>query len=299
MRFGAIDIGSNAVRLVITDVTENKGKEAYNKCCFVRVPLRLGESVFKSGDISEQKSNDLLKTIGTFKSLLELYNVPAKHFFACATASMREATNGPALVSKIFAETGIQLNIVSGQREAALIHNLHIAEECDIDKNYLYIDVGGGSTELTVFADNHIIASQSFPIGTVRYLLQGIPDAEWDKMKNWLKEYQPNGKNYLGIGTGGNINKLYKLCPKAENKIMTRNQLRDLKDYLAKFSLEERMSELGLRSDRADVIVPAAEIFLNILKWGNINEIMVPKLGLVDGIIHFLHEHADKDVSLV
>jgi exopolyphosphatase/guanosine-5'-triphosphate,3'-diphosphate pyrophosphatase len=288
MRYAAIDIGSNAVRLLISDVISGQEKVLFNKVQFVRVPLRLGSSVFTNHRISDTNIIELEKTMIAFKALMDVYHVIS--YMACATAAMREAENGAEITKYILKKTGIDIKIIDGKKEARLIHNTHIAEELNGHLSYLYIDVGGGSTEVTLFSDNEIIASNSFQIGTVRILCGMDVDAVTKQMKHWLKKHIADKQDIIGIGTGGNINKIFKLSGKKENKTLSRNEIKKIYNHLSQFTLEERINILGLNEDRADVILPAAKIFLNITKWAGINEMIVPKLGLADGIVHALYE---------
>lgn len=289
MKLGAIDIGSNAVRLLITEVIENNSGGEFKKVAFVRIPLRLGQIAFTKHILPTTKITELEKTLTAFHNLLDVFEV--KDYMACATAAMRELKNGPEVIEHLKNKTGINLNIIEGKKEAELIYNIHVAENLDPDKNYLYIDVGGGSTELTLFSENHICASNSFPIGTLKMLLNQVREADWEILKNWVKEnLRDTNRTLVGIGTGGNINKIAKLSEKKETKGLSYNNIKGTLNYLSNFTLEERISKLKLNPDRADVIVPAAHIFLSIMKWAKITEVYVPRLGLADGIIHFLYE---------
>lgn len=289
MIYAAIDIGSNAGRLLITSVIDTEKELIFKKDVFVRVPLRLGENAFTLHKLSEKKIIELEKTIVAFKNLMDVYGV--SDYRACATAAMREAKNGEEIIQKIVDTTGVQLTIIDGKKEAELIYNIHVAENLDHSKDYLYIDVGGGSTELTLFSKNKLIACNSFPIGTIRLLVSNGEDVQWDSMRQWLKENIGVHHNpVVGIGTGGNINKIAKLIGKKDNKAITYSDIKATYNYLNAFTVEERITKLSMNPDRADVIIPAGKIFLNIMKWADIEEIYVPRLGLVDGIIHHLAE---------
>ncbi|MEH6306358.1 exopolyphosphatase [Olivibacter sp. CPCC 100613] len=285
MRYGAIDIGSNAIRLLIADIIENGGVISFKKNTLIRVPLRLGDDAFIDKRISKRKSEDLIKTMSAFKSLMDVYKV--SEYMACATSAMREAVNGVELVSEIK-KVGIKLEIIDGVKEANIIYNSHIEQQLERKKSYLYIDVGGGSTELSVFSNGFLVASRSFNIGTIRILDNQDSEETWAEMKEWIKEHTKNNKGIIGIGTGGNINKLYRLADEKGTKPLSFNKLKSLYEYLNSFSLKERISVLGLNNDRADVIIPACEIFLNVMKWGSVKNIVVPRVGLVDGIIQTL-----------
>lgn len=288
MRYGAIDIGSNAVRLLIAEIIRNKDGEDvdFKKTTLVRVPLRLGDDAFLDKKISAAKSEDLVKTMAAFKALMDVYKV--EDYMACATSAMREAENGPELVKRVKNEAGINLEIVEGQKEANIIYATNIAENLDADKTYLYIDVGGGSTELSVFADSKVLVSRSFPVGTVRMLDNADKPETWDAMRDWVKEHTKEYKHLQGIGTGGNINKLFRMSEEKEDKPLTISKLNELYKFLSAHSLKERISDLGLNQDRADVIIPACEIYLTVMKWAGIRNIYVPRVGMVDGIINTL-----------
>jgi Exopolyphosphatase len=287
VRYAAIDIGSNAVRLLIADIIQNNDVSSFKKNTLVRVPLRLGDDAFIDQKISEPKATDLLKTMSAFRSLMDVYKVSA--YMACATSAMREAKNGAALVEEIRA-AGIDLQIIDGQEEARIIYSSHIEQQLNNKKAYLYIDVGGGSTELSIFADTKLIASASFNIGTIRILDNQDKEESWEEMKTWVKTHTRPFKTVYGIGTGGNINKLSRLASIKEDKPISYAKLKSLYDYLNSFSLKDRINVLGLNNDRADVIIPACEIFLTLMKYGRLRQVIVPRVGLVDGIIQTLIE---------
>ncbi|KAA8484383.1 exopolyphosphatase/guanosine-5'-triphosphate,3'-diphosphate pyrophosphatase [Arcticibacter tournemirensis] len=292
MRYGAIDIGSNAVRLLIADIIQ-KGKDTgFKKNTLIRVPLRLGDDAFLDKKISPAKARDLIKTMTAFRQLMDVYKV--EDYMACATSAMREARNGADIVSMVKSEAGIELEIVEGQKEANIIYSTHIAENLDLNKNYLYIDVGGGSTELSVFSGGRIAFARSFPIGTVRMLDNADAPETWEEMKQWIKENTRKYKNLSGIGTGGNINKLFRISEEKDGKPLSINKLNDIYLHLRSHSLKERISVLGLNQDRADVIIPACEIYLTVMKWASVRHMYVPRVGLVDGIIQTL---IDKNIK--
>lgn len=292
MRYAAIDIGSNAVRLLIADIKQNEQIVTFKKNTLIRVPLRLGDDAFLDKKISPKKIEELLKTMVAFRNLIDVYKV--SDYMACATSAMREATNGAAIVARIKKDAGIDLEIVEGQREAKIIYASHIEETLDLKKNYLYIDVGGGSTELSVFCKGEMIASRSFNLGGIRILDNQDKDETWAEMKEWVKNQAQNHKNLSGIGTGGNINKLFKMSDQKDGTALSLIKLKSLYDYLNSFSLKDRINVLGLNHDRADVIIPAAEIYLSVMKWGGVKQIFVPRVGLVDGIIQLLIEENSK-----
>lgn len=288
LRYAAIDIGSNAVRLLISDVIERNKLPVFKKKLFIRIPLRLGENAFTAHKISNEKMGELIKVIQAFKNFIEVYRV--EKYMACATAALRESTNNVEVVEKVFKTTNIPIEIISGTREAEMIYTNHIAETLNHNQCYLYIDVGGGSTELTLFEKGDIIASNSFPLGTIRMLYNADSEESWESMKAWIKEVTAYSKQVYGIGTGGNINKIFKLAGKKEKKPVLYDEVKEVYNQLKPLSIEERIEQFGLNDDRADVIVPAAKIFLTIMKWSNINEIFVPRIGLADGILNYLHE---------
>ncbi len=287
MRFAAIDIGSNAIRLLISDIVENAPLEyTPKKNTLIRVPLRLGDDAFLDKRLSERKTADLVKTMSAFKNLLDVYKV--SDYMACATSALRETSNGAEIVKLIQQNAGLEISIIEGKTEASMIYATHAEQLLDKRKNYLYIDVGGGSTELSLFTEGNMVASNSFNIGTIRMLDNQDTDETWAEMKTWVKNETSHLQNLQAIGTGGNINKLYRLSEEKGNEPLTVAKLKILYTYLNGFSLKERISLLGLKQDRADVIIPAAEIFLCLARWANFKQIYVPSTGLVDGIIQLL-----------
>jgi exopolyphosphatase/guanosine-5'-triphosphate,3'-diphosphate pyrophosphatase len=288
IRLAAIDIGSNAARLLISDVTDNYGKPEFNKINLVRVPLRLGFDVFDKKEISSEKVEMLLHTLKAYKHLLEAYEVD--HTKAAATSAMRDAANAPEIISRVKAETGIEIEVISGGYEASLIYENHIAENMDKEHAYLYIDVGGGSTELTFFAGNNLLFSSSFNIGTIRLLKNQVSVAQWDAMKEFIRR---ETRNYVdkvvAIGSGGNINKIFSISKRKEGKSLHIDLLKDYYKEFSSFNLEDRMRLYKLREDRADVIVPALQIYINAMRWAGAQEIYVPKIGLADGLIQHLY----------
>ena len=286
MRYAAIDIGSNAIRLLIADIKQNGNLVSFKKNTLIRVPVRLGDDAFLDKKISAKKIEELLKTMVAFRNLIDVYKV--SDYMACATSAMREASNGSSIVSLIKSEAGINLEIVEGQREANIIYASHIEESLDRKKNYLYIDVGGGSTELSVFSKGEMIASCSFNLGGIRILDNQDKDETWAEMKEWVKHQAQSNKNLSGIGTGGNINRLFRMADQKDGTAITFIKLKSIYDYLNSFSLKDRINVLGLNQDRADVIIPATEIYLSVMKWGGVKQIFVPRVGLVDGIIQIL-----------
>lgn len=285
MRYAAIDIGSNAVRLLIADIIKNGEVYSFKKNTLVRVPLRLGDDAFIQKNISRQKAEDLLKTMQAFKNLMDVYRVES--YRACATSAMRDAVNAPEIL-KSAQNFGLDIEVITGSIEAEIIFSTQISQQLDIKKNYLFIDVGGGSTELTLFSEKKMIASQSFDLGTIRILDNQDHEETWEDMKNWVHEHTKGLKNLYGIGTGGNINKLSRLANAKEDKPLSYLKMKSLYDYLTSFSLKDRINILGLNADRADVIIPACEIFMTIMRQGKIRHIQVPRVGLADGMIQTL-----------
>ena len=289
MRLAAIDIGSNAARLLISDVSiNNEGKTEFNKVNLVRVPLRLGFDVFEKKEISPEKTSMILHTIKAYKHLLDAYDV--KHLKAAATSAMRDAVNAQEIIARVQQETGIAIEVITGGSEASLIYENHIAENMDKEHAYLYIDVGGGSTELTFFAGNKLLFSASFNIGTIRLLKKQVTEDQWENMKDYIKrETRDYFSNIVAIGSGGNINKIFSISKRKEGKSLNVELLKDYYKEFSSFSLPDRMRLYKLREDRADVIVPALQIYINVMRWANSPEIYVPKIGLADGLIQHLY----------
>jgi exopolyphosphatase/guanosine-5'-triphosphate,3'-diphosphate pyrophosphatase len=293
VRLSAIDIGSNAARLLITDVIPGvQNVPEFIKVALVRVPLRLGFEVFDKGIISPAKADKLVKTIKSYKLLLDVYEV--KHVKACATSAMRDAANSAEIIKKVKAETGIGIEIISGQEEASLIYENHIAENMSASESYLYIDVGGGSTELTFFSDGKLVFKESFNIGTIRLLKNQVNESSWDSMKEFIRKKTAGFHHVTAIGSGGNINKIFTISKRKEGKPLNLDLLRDYYKEFSNLSIPQRMSLYKLREDRADVIVPALLIYINVMRWADAEEIFVPKIGLADGLIHTLYEEVIK-----
>jgi exopolyphosphatase/guanosine-5'-triphosphate,3'-diphosphate pyrophosphatase len=289
LRLAAIDIGSNAARLLITDVIQGPQEiPEFIKVVLVRVPLRLGFDVFDKGQISSGKVEKLIKTIKAYKLLLDVYEV--KHYRACATSAMRDAVNAIDIIKKVKSETGIPIEIISGQEEASFIYENHIAENMTSEESWLYIDVGGGSTELTFFSDGKLVFKESFNIGTIRVLKNQVTESQWDLMKEFIREKTKGYHHVSAIGSGGNINKIFSISKRKEGKSLTLDLLRDYYKEFSSLTLEQRISLYKLREDRADVIVPALLIYINVMRWADAEEIFVPKIGLADGLVHTLYE---------
>ena len=289
MRLAAIDIGSNAARLLISDVIiHDSGKPQFQKINLVRVPLRLGFDVFEEKLISHEKEAMILNTLKAYKYLLDAYGV--QHLKAAATSAMRDAENSDAIIDRVKRETGIEIEIISGDTEATLLYENHVAENLARDHSYLYIDVGGGSTELTFFADGALVFKRSFNIGTIRLLKQQVDTGLWDDMKDFLKRsIKGHDNDIIAIGSGGNINKVFSLSKRKEGKPLHVELLKDYYKEFSNFTVPERIRLYNLREDRADVIVPALQIYINVMRWANTEEIYVPKIGLADGLIQHLY----------
>ena len=287
LRYAAIDVGSNAIRLLLCNAVEEHDVVHFKKSELIRIPLRLGEDVFLSGSISENKAKSFVKTMQAFKLLIDVFDPVS--YRACATASLREATNGPEIVKRIKKECDLQLEIISGKQEAELIYSNHIEEMLDNSQSYLYIDVGGGSTEITLFDHGRIVISRSFDIGALRWLNGKVSKESWDKMKKWVQENTLGHSPLTAIGSGGNINKIFKMLDRRD-KPLAFSRLKDFYEELKILTVDERMELWQLNPDRADVIVPAAKIYLGVMKAADIGEIIVPQIGLSDGIVHQLHD---------
>jgi exopolyphosphatase/guanosine-5'-triphosphate,3'-diphosphate pyrophosphatase len=285
----AIDIGSNAARLLINEVMDgDDGTPEFVKLNLVRVPLRLGFDVFDTGMISQARADMLIQTLKSYRHLLNAYGVT--HFTACATSAMRDAKNAKEVLGLASRETGISIEVISGEKEATLIYENHFAETFGRSGSFLYIDVGGGSTELTLFTNGRLQAKRSFDIGTIRLLKDMVNATKWEEMKEYLKDQTKGLKELRAIGSGGNINKVFSLSRRKEGKPLELDQLRDYHRELGSISVERRMKLYKLREDRADVIVHALTIYINAMRWAGCDEIHVPKIGLADGLIHHLYD---------
>jgi exopolyphosphatase/guanosine-5'-triphosphate,3'-diphosphate pyrophosphatase len=296
LKLAAIDIGSNAARLLISEViVDNKKNVSFNKLSLIRVPLRLGFDVFETGEISKRKTDLLMHTMKAYISLLQAYEV--KYLKACATSAMRDAKNTAEIIEMVKRETGIEIEVISGSDEASFIYENHVAENLDKEHSYLYIDVGGGSTELTFFSNNKLVFKDSVDIGTIRLLKNKITDKVWDEMKEDIKDKTKGHKKVTAIGSGGNINKVYSLSKRKDTRPLPFELIRDFYKELSNASLNERINVYKLREDRADVIVPALQIYVNVMKWAGAAEIYVPKIGLADGLIQHLWEEIKDNVQ--
>jgi exopolyphosphatase/guanosine-5'-triphosphate,3'-diphosphate pyrophosphatase len=289
MKLAAIDIGSNAARLLISDVIfSNNKRPQFQKINLVRVPLRLGFEVFEQQKISREKEDMILNTIKAYKLLMDAYGV--QYCKAAATSAMRDASNADEILARVKKETGIGIEVITGDAEASLIYENHIAENLDKNHTYLYIDVGGGSTEVTFFAYGRLIFKRSFNIGTIRLLKNQVDDFLWGEMKDFVKRETKPYQDIVAIGSGGNINKVFSLSKRKEGKPLPLELLKDYYKELSSFSVADRIRIYKLREDRADVIVPALFIYINVMRWANIEEIYVPKIGLADGLIQHLYD---------
>ncbi|MDY0342250.1 MAG: Ppx/GppA family phosphatase [Lentimicrobium sp.] len=288
MLLSGIDIGSNAVRLLFANVFSSKSGIISEKATLLRIPLRLGLDVFNIGKLSDKKTDELVKTMLAFKLLIEVYNPEA--YRVAATSAMREASNQQQVIARVKAEAGLDINIINGIQEANIISSLsNVYINRDFTKT-LYIDVGGGSTELSVIDENKLIASNSFKIGTLRLLADKVEQAEWENMRRWLQEFKSDFGRMNCIGSGGNINKLTKLYGHSSNNRIGFDELVYANKQLNAMPLKVRIESLGLRPDRADVIVPASRIFIRILKWTGLGEVISPRLGLADGLVLSLYK---------
>lgn len=289
MVFAAIDIGSNAMRLLFCRVYTVDGKPHFSKEELIRMPIRLGEDVFLQGKITEEKTTRLITALKGYAELIKAYGV--ENYRAVATSAMRDASNGAQIITRIKNETGLTVEIIDGKNEAALVFSNHIEELLNPRHAYLYIDVGGGSTELTLYYDNKVIAAKSFNIGTVRMLLDKVEKEEWEEMKAWLKRNTTGIHPLSAIGSGGNINKIFKMSGKKETKHLSYDKLKGIYDMLCSYTYQERVERLDLKPDRADVIIPAAKIFLSVMKNADIEKVFVPQVGLSDGLVHQMYDN--------
>lgn len=289
-KYAAIDIGSNAVRLFVSNIIiEENQKPKFKKSSLVRVPIRLGADSFILGKISKDNRIRMIEAMKAFKLLMNVHGV--EKYKACATSAMRNASNGVVLINEINKETGIDIEIINGKKEAKIIASTDLSQLTEGNKSYLYVDVGGGSTEFTLFSKGQILASKSFKMGTVRLLNKEIKKKKaWLEMETWIKASTKDLKKIVLIGSGGNINKIFKMSGQKENKPLSLIYMKAHYQFLKKMSYEERISELGLNPDRADVIVPATKIYLSAMKWSGAKKIYVPKIGLSDGIIKSLFQ---------
>ncbi|SEA49501.1 exopolyphosphatase / guanosine-5'-triphosphate,3'-diphosphate pyrophosphatase [Flavobacterium gillisiae] len=287
-KYAAIDIGSNAMRLLIVNIVEQEGKEPqFNKSSLVRVPIRLGQDAFTVGEISEENIDRMCDAMKAFNLLMKVHKVQS--YKAFATSAMREAYNGKEVADLIREKADINIEIIDGKMEAAIIASTDLHHLLKTDQTYLFVDVGGGSTEFTLFSNGKIVASKSFKAGTVRLLNNMVCDVVWDEIEKWIKTNTVDYEEVTLIGSGGNINKLFKMSGKTQEKPLSYIYLTSQYSFLNSLTYEQRISELGLNPDRADVIIPATRIYLNAMKWSGARQIYVPKIGLSDGIVKAMY----------
>jgi Exopolyphosphatase len=287
-KIAAIDIGSNAVRLLISVVSKDEGGLSFKKLMLLRVPLRLGEDTYSVGKISDKRMRKLIKLMKAFRHLMAVYEVES--YRACATAAMREARNAAKVVAAVKEKTEIEIEIINGSEEARTIYESHVEDRLDHNSNYLYVDVGGGSTELSVISKGKLAESASFNIGTIRMLRNKVVSGELERMNEFLQSIQVNYAPAEIIGSGGNINKLHKLANLKKGDVLDIDKLQDIYQNMKQLTVEERMTRFELNPDRADVIIPASEIFLHIADLTGIQQIYVPTFGLVDGLLHTIYK---------
>lgn len=287
-KYAAIDIGSNAMRLLVCNIIEEDGKETqFSKSSLVRVPIRLGQDAFTVGEISMENIDRMVDAMNAFKLLMKVHKV--ERYLACATSAMREAYNGREVVDIVKKKTTIKIDIIDGKKEAAIIASTDLHYLLKTDQTYLYVDVGGGSTEFSLFSNARMIVSKSFKVGTVRLLNNMVPESVWQEIEKWIRINTHDFDSVTLIGSGGNINKLFKMSGKQNEKPLSYIYLNNQYSILNNMSYEQRISELGLNPDRADVIIPALRVYLNAMKWSNARNIYVPKIGLADGVIKALY----------
>ena len=287
-KYAAIDIGSNAMRLLIMNIIEQKGKEVqFNKSALIRVPIRLGQDAFTVGEISEENIDRMIDAMKAFKLLMKVYKV--EKYMACATSAMREAYNGKEVTEIIKKKADIKIDIIDGKKEAAIIASSDLHQFIKTNENYLYVDVGGGSTEFSLFSNGKMVVSKSFKNGTVRLLNNMVNEVVWQEIEKWIKTNTEGLDNIIMIGSGGNINKTFKLSGKMQDKPLTYKYLKTQFDYFNSLTYEQRIAELALNTDRADVIIPALSIYLKAMKWSGATKIYVPKIGLSDGIVKAMY----------
>ncbi|KPE49792.1 exopolyphosphatase [Chryseobacterium indologenes] len=287
MKIAAIDIGSNAARLLINEVKINNKKPEFIKLNLLRIPLRLGMDVFTLGKIGSEREKMVIDSMKIFSDLMKIYKVD--HYRACATSAMRDAANGNEIIRQVRETSGINIEIISGDEEATLVYENHVAEGLDKEFAYLYIDVGGGSTELTFYENGKMIYERSFNIGTIRLLNNLVTDDNWKEMKEAIKENITSKKPIVAIGSGGNINKVFSMSKTKDGKPMSLSHLKKTYKEFNELSVDERMTKYNLREDRADVLVHALRIFNNVMSWADISRIFVPKISVADGLIHNIY----------
>lgn len=287
MIIAAIDIGSNAARLLINEVKTHQKEPEFIKLNLLRIPLRLGMDVFTMGKIGTEREKMVLDSMKIFSDLMKIYNV--EHYRACATSAMRDAANGQEIIKNVKEISGIDIEIISGDEEATLIYENHVAEGLDKNFAYLYVDVGGGSTELTFYENGKMMYERSFNIGTIRLLNDLVTEDNWKEMKEEIKANIISKKPIVAIGSGGNINKVFSLSKTKDGKPMSASYLKKAYKEFAGLTIDERMTQYNLREDRADVLVHALKIYNNVMSWSDISRIFVPKISVADGLIHNIY----------
>lgn len=287
MIIAAIDIGSNAARLLINEVKTQQKEPEFIKLNLLRIPLRLGMDVFTMGKIGTEREKMVLDSMKIFSDLMKIYNV--EHYRACATSAMRDAANGQEIIKNVKEISGIDIEIISGDEEATLIYENHVAEGLDKNFAYLYVDVGGGSTELTFYENGKMMYERSFNIGTIRLLNDLVTEDNWKEMKEEIKANIVSKKPIVAIGSGGNINKVFSLSKTKDGKPMSASYLKKAYKEFAGLTIDERMTQYNLREDRADVLVHALKIYNNVMSWSDISRIFVPKISVADGLIHNIY----------
>ena len=292
MKFGAIDIGTNAARLLVGEVTKDGGHSFVKKISYTRVPLRLGEEVFDNGKLSKKKIDQFVKTIKAFKLISEIFEV--KKLRAVATSAMREAINAKKVIERIRLETGVELEVISGDEEAELIFGTFFLLDFDKSEPFIVIDVGGGSTEVSVFESGERIASKSFQIGTLRLLKEKVKGDIWGDIHDWIAKHVDLDAPHRIFGTGGNINNAHKILGAGHMEAISTSKLEEIRDALRVLTVEQRIDVYQLKEDRADVLVPALDIYLFIMKELKCKKIVVPKIGLSDGMIYHMHTQLKK-----
>ena len=296
-KYAAIDIGSNAIRVLIANIVipSSDRPVQFQKNALVRVPIRLGEDSFSVGEISKKNIKRMLRAMKAFKQIMKVHGVTC--FSAYATSALREATNGEDVVAIIKKETGVKIEIIDGKKEASVISNTQIFDQFTTQKTVLYVDVGGGSTELSILKNGERIHSRSFKLGTVRLLNKTVEDRIWDEIQKWITKKTAHINKITVLGSGGNINKLFKLTNTKEGKPLSLVTLNSIYARLQELSYEDRILEYQLNQDRADVILPATEIYLRTLQWAGASRIYVPKIGLADGMIKEMYYDLQKKIN--
>lgn len=289
-KYAAIDIGSNAMRLLIMNIIEEKDKETvFTKSSLIRVPIRLGQDVFTKGKISLDSKNRMIEAMQAFYLLMKVNKV--ERFMACATSAMREADNGKQVAEEVLAASKIEINIIDGETEAMIIATTDLKSFINQSQNVMFVDVGGGSSEFTVFKEGKVVASKSFRNGTVRLLNDMVSKSVWNEIEQWIKQETKLIKDLVVVGSGGNINKAFKMSGKSQDKPLSYSYLSQQLTKLSEMTYDERISLLGLNPDRADVIIPALRIYTQAMKWSGAKYIYVPKIGVSDGIVKTIYHN--------